>query len=98
MKSVRTSNRYLPFKRLVFAGVCLLPALASAHPGHYHPDESDEFDFFRATFFHTHGALEYVLAGLVILNIAVVCLNHKPVVRFAALALAIASLSAISVL
>jgi|GEM_PF-2923555 len=98
MKSARTRNRFLSLKRLVLAGVYLLPSIASAHPGHYHPDETDEFDFFRATFFHTHGALEYLLASLVILNIVVVCLNQKPAVRFAALALAIVSLSAISVL
>jgi len=98
MKSVRTSTRFLSLKRLVSAGVCLLPALASAHPGHYHPDETDEFDFLRATFLHTHGTLEYVLAGLVIAAVAVVCLNQKPVVRFSAFALAMASLSLISAL
>jgi hypothetical protein len=98
MKSARTQNRFLSFTRLLFAGVCLLPMMASAHPGHFHPDETDEFDFLRATFFHTHGALEYLLASLVILNMVVACLNRKPTVRFAALALAIASLSAFSVL
>ncbi len=95
MKGVRTIHHLLTVKRLVFAGVCLIPALASAHPGHYHPDETDEFDFLRATFFHTHGTLEYVLACLVVVNMAVICLSQKPAIRFGALALAVASLSAI---
>ena len=63
-----------------------------AHPGHYHPDETDEFDFFRATFFHTHGALEYVLAGLVVTSIMVFCFNRKPAVRLGALVMAVGSL------
>ena len=32
----------------------LFPAILLAHPGHYHPVETDEFDFMRATFFHSH--------------------------------------------
>jgi hypothetical protein len=35
------------------------PCLLLAHPGHYHQDETDEFDFLKANFLHTHGALEW---------------------------------------
>ncbi len=88
--------RYL--KCFVFSSVCLLPVMASAHPGHYHPDETDEFDFFTAALFHSHGPLECGLALLVIINLLVACMNQKLSVRFSALTLAIASLSVISAL
>ncbi|MEO7099925.1 MAG: hypothetical protein ABI162_11225 [Luteolibacter sp.] len=78
--------------RLLCMGVCFLPSLLMAHPGHYHPDETDEFDFFHATFFHTHGALEYVLAGLVVASIMVFFFNRKPAVRLCALVTAVGSL------
>ena len=56
------------FQKLLAAGLVLLPALASAHPGHYHPEEHDEFDALRANFLHLHGNLEI---GLLVL--AAVC-------------------------
>ena len=93
MKNPRLSEARRAATRLICTGVCWVPSLLMAHPGHYHPDETDEFDFFRGTFFHTHGALEYVVAGMVVLNIALACLNPKPVVRLGALAMALGSLS-----
>ncbi|WP_193213543.1 hypothetical protein [Luteolibacter marinus] len=40
-----------------------LPAVAAAHPGHYHPGEEDEFDALRADWLHLHGPLEIGLAA-----------------------------------
>jgi hypothetical protein len=84
--------------RLVFAAACLLPSLASAHPGHYHPDETDEFDFLRATFFHSHGSLDYVLAAVVVVSVAVACLHGRPAVRLGAMAAALGSLALLPLL
>lgn len=50
-------------RKLVTAGLVLLPSIASAHPGHVHPaGEDDEFDAFRANFLHLHGTFEISLA------------------------------------
>jgi hypothetical protein len=84
--------------RWVCAGAGLFPALLSAHPGHYHPDETDEFDFLRATFFHSHGKLDYVLAAIVISSIAVVYFNGKAAIRLSAAALALGSLAMLPIL
>ncbi|RYD21349.1 MAG: hypothetical protein EOP88_11725 [Verrucomicrobiaceae bacterium] len=81
--------------RLTGAAACLLPALLLAHPGHYHPDETDEFDFFRATLFHTHGSLDYVLAAVAIVSMVLACMSGKPAVRITAM---IASLGSIALL
>ena len=83
--------------RLWIAGLCLLPALANAHPGHYHPGDEDEFDFFRATIFHSHGASDFILPAVVLVSVAVFCLSRKSVIRFSALAMAMGSLSLLSV-
>ena len=48
----------------LLACLLLFPALAFAHPGHYHPEEEDEFDQFRADYFHLHGYLEIGLAAV----------------------------------
>jgi hypothetical protein len=82
---------------LISAATALVPSLLSAHPGHYH-GETDEFDFIRATFLHSHGALDYVLAGVALASIAVVCLHGRPPVRISAMILAAASLALIPVL
>lgn len=67
------------------AGLFLLPALASAHPGHYHPPgETDEFDALRANFLHLHGSLEISLACLALASAAVFKLNRNRPVRLAA--------------
>ena len=93
MKISRPSHWHRSFFRWICAGASLFPLLLSAHPGHYHPDETDEFDFLRATFFHSHGALDYVLAAVAISSIAVACYNAKPALRISAAALAVGSLA-----
>lgn len=76
----------------------LTPFLLSAHPGHYHPEETDEFDFLRATFLHSHGALDYLLAAVALGSVAVVCFHGRTPVRISALFLALGSLSLIPIL
>jgi hypothetical protein len=84
--------------RLLGVVTCFLPTLLLAHPGHYHPDETDEFDFLRATFLHSHGALDFVLIGLALASLAVVLLNGRPGLRITALAVGLASLSLLPIL
>lgn len=78
--------------RWVCAMICLSPSLAMAHPGHYHPDETDEFDFFRSTILHSHGALDYVLIGVAAFSLAVAILKTGTSVRLGACALAVGAL------
>lgn len=84
--------------RLTGAVSCLFPAVLLAHPGHYHPDETDEFDFFRATVLHSHGALDYVLIGLAVASLAVAVFNGRRGFRISALAVGLASLSLLPIL
>jgi hypothetical protein len=84
--------------RLCGVFTCLFPSLLLAHPGHYHPDETDEFDFFRATFIHSHGAFDFVLIGVAVASLAVVVLNGRPGLRISALAVGLASLSLLPIL
>lgn len=74
------------------AGICLIPAMVSAHPGHYHPDENDEFDFLRATFLHSHGTLDYFIGAAVVASLAIYCASEKPSYRLSALVTAFGSL------
>ena len=69
-----------------------------AHPGHYHPDETDEFDFLRTSFLHSHGALDYLLAAVVVASLAVALLSGRPNVRIGALAAALGSLALLPIL
>jgi len=85
------------FSRLLCWSVCLSPSLLLAHPGHYHPDETDEFDFLRATFFHTHGALELSLVCGVIAAVFVAWVHKTPLVRLSALAMGLGSIVAIAI-
>ncbi len=80
------------------AALCLFPTVLSAHPGHYHPDEIDEFDFLRASLLHSHGALDYILAAIIISCIAVACYNSKSAVRISAAALALCALAMLPIL
>ncbi|MES2438718.1 MAG: hypothetical protein V4584_06620 [Verrucomicrobiota bacterium] len=84
--------------RVCVAVVCLFPSLLLAHPGHYHPDETDEFDFLRATFLHSHGAMDYLLAVTAIGCIALACLHGKTSVRITAMAAALGSLALLPIL
>lgn len=92
---LRQSKRRAFFLTCAAAG--LFPSLLSAHPGHYH-GETDEFDFIRSTFLHSHGAMDYLLVGVAFASIAVVFMHGRPRVRISALVLAAASLSLIPIL
>jgi hypothetical protein len=96
MNLIRHSRRGASF--VLSAAVCFAPSLLSAHPGHYHPDETDEFDFLKSTLLHSHGALDYLLAAVALGSIAVVCLHGRTPVRISALLLAMGSLSLIPLL
>jgi hypothetical protein len=78
--------------------ICICPSVLLAHPGHYHPDETDEFDFFRATLVHSHGTLDFVLIGLAVASLAVVVIHSRPAFRISALAVGLASLSLLPIL
>lgn len=77
------------------AGLSLLPALAFAHPGHYHPGEEDEFDAMRASFLHVHGTLEIGLVCVAVAAAIVFMMNRNRPARIAA---AITAVGAIAVL
>ena len=79
--------------RLVGVATCFFPSLLFAHPGHYHPDETDEFDFFTSTVAHSHGALDWVLIALVGVSLAAAVFGAKPAFRISALAVGLGSLS-----
>jgi hypothetical protein len=83
--------------RLLIWGICLMPSVLRAHPGHYHPDETDEFDFLRASFFHTHGALELSLACVAVAAGLVALLHKTPLVRVGALAMGLCSIVVIAI-
>ncbi|MFT3991357.1 MAG: hypothetical protein QM680_08090 [Luteolibacter sp.] len=78
------------FTRVSTAALGLLPAIAAAHPGHYHPPgEDDEFNQLRADWLHLHGYLEISLAAIVVASAVVFHLNkNRPVRIGAALAFA----------
>lgn len=84
--------------RLLGAAVCLVPSLLLAHPGHYHPDETDEFDFFRATFLHSHGAMDYLLVAIAVVSLVLAIMNGRPAVRVSAAVAALGSLALIPIL
>lgn len=84
--------------RILAVITCSVPSLLLAHPGHYHPDETDEFDFFRATFLHSHGALDFVLIGLAVASLATALFAGRPGLRFGAIAVGLVSLVLLPVL
>jgi hypothetical protein len=72
--------------RLIAAGLGLLPFLAAAHPGHYHPPgEEDEFDQLRADWLHLHGLTEFFLAAMLIGSLLVFRLHKNRNVRIGAI-------------
>lgn len=84
--------RFVSVGRLLSFIVCLFPSWLVAHPGHYHPDEVDEFDFFRATIFHSHGAVDLVIAAVALGSVAMLCLHGKRPVRIAAALVALVTI------
>lgn len=93
MKLSRPSQWPPSLSRLFCAAICLFPSVLLAHPGHYHPDETDEFDFLRATFFHSHGSLDYLVGAVVVISVATACFSGKSAVRTGALATALGALA-----
>ncbi|MBC8128014.1 MAG: hypothetical protein H8M99_12810 [Gloeobacteraceae cyanobacterium ES-bin-144] len=98
MNTSTPSSRQLLARRVLAFALCLFPTLLSAHPGHYHPGEEDEFDLLKSTVLHSHGAYDFVLAGLVLGFIAVAFFAKKPAYRIGAFAGGVSSLILISVL
>lgn len=84
----QSSPIQIVLRKSIAAALVLLPSLAMAHPGHYHPGEGDEFDALRANFLHLHGAWEIGFAITVLAAVAVMTFNRNPSARItAALAL-----------
>jgi hypothetical protein len=71
-------------QKLLLASVLLVPAILSAHPGHYHPDEEDEFDQLRADYFHLHGYLEIGLAAVALVAIGLLHFHSNRKVKIGA--------------
>ena len=85
-------------RTLLPAFLLLAPAIASAHPGHYHPGEEDEFAQLRADYFHLHGYLEVGLAAVALAAIAVLRFHSNRKVRAGAALAFGASLALIAAL
>jgi hypothetical protein len=98
MKTFTSSHWHRSVTPLIGLLICLFPSLLLAHPGHYHPDETDEFDFFRATVLHSHGTLDWILIGLAVTSLVVAALAGRPALRISALAIGLSSLSLFSTL
>ena len=74
------------FARVSAAVLALLPAIAAAHPGHYHPPgEDDEFAKLRADWLHLHGFLEIGLAALALVAMGVMTLHQNRKIRIGAM-------------
>ena len=73
------------FARVSAATLALLPSLAAAHPGHYHPGEEDEFAKLRADWLHLHGFLEVGLATVAFVALGVMGLHKNRKVRLGAM-------------
>lgn len=79
--------RQIPDRLLGFiaAFLVLAPAIAAAHPGHYHPPgEEDEFDQLRADYFHLHGYVEFGLAAVAVAAVALLRFHSNRKVRIGA--------------
>lgn len=63
MNTHRLPRSLAKCRHLILAG-CLLPGLAMAHPGHYHPGEKDEFDTLVSGLFHPFSGLDHLLIAL----------------------------------
>ncbi|MEK7951042.1 hypothetical protein [Luteolibacter soli] len=63
----------------------ILPTIAAAHPGHYHPPgEEDEFEQLRADWLHLHGSFEISLAIVVVTSVVLFHLTKSRKVRIGA--------------
>ena len=66
MKLPSISNPLQSVRRLLFASLVLMPTLVSAHPGHFHPGEEDEFDAFTSGFLHPFPGLDHLLIAIAV--------------------------------
>lgn len=98
MKDFRLFPRRVSAVLPVAALSACLTGVLAAHPGHYHPDETDEFDFFRAFFFHSHGVYDYLLAGVALASVVTAFVSKRPAVRIGALVTGAASLALLPIL
>jgi hypothetical protein len=72
-------------RKLLFGLLAILPTIAVAHPGHYHPPgEEDEFDQFRADWLHLHGWVEVMLAATLVASVLLFHFNKNRKVRLGA--------------
>lgn len=71
-------------QKLLLAFVLFVPSILAAHPGHYHPDEEDEFDQLRADYFHLHGYLEIGLAAVALAAIGLLHFHSNRKVKIGA--------------
>jgi len=97
MKLDRSSFFALGVSRAFLTLLFSFPTVLLAHPGHYHPDETDEFDFFQATFFHSHGVFDLLLLAVFFINTVVLFMHAQPKIRLCALLLALCSLGLIPI-
>jgi hypothetical protein len=73
-------------RKLLVGLLAILPAIAAAHPGHYHPPgEDDEFDQLRADWLHLHGWLEVTLAAVLVTSVLLFHFNKNRKVKIGAI-------------
>jgi hypothetical protein len=68
-----------------------------AHPGHYHPDETDEFDFLTSSLLHSHGAMDFILGGVALASLGVAFFRKGKAARLAAATLALGAITFLSI-
>jgi hypothetical protein len=93
MNTKMISHRTSGVWSLFAAALCLFPSLASAHPGHYHPGEEDEFGALRANFAHLHGSLEIGVACLALAALVVFIVNRNRPLRVASALVVVGALA-----
>jgi hypothetical protein len=98
MKTTQSSVLLRFVTRMMGLAVCFFPTLLLAHPGHYHPDETDEFDMIRSMFLHSHGIFDWVLIGVALASLVAGVLAVRPVHRMSALAIGVATISLLATL
>ena len=73
-------------RKSLFGLLAVLPAIAAAHPGHYHPPgEEDEFDQLRADWLHMHDWVEVTLAAMVVTSVLLFHFNKNRKVKVGAI-------------
>lgn len=98
MKTIQSSFWLRFVTRLMGLAVCFFPTLLLAHPGHYHPDETDEFDMIKSMFLHSHGSFDWLLIGVALASLAATVPAVKPVHRISALAVGMLTISLLATL